>query len=137
MQLPRAPEAADRCPAGGNLACRRPVTFVHTDREISMSADPKTGAGPKAPTERPDPDIAARKPEAGAKDRPGFDLGGAEDRDQGGGMADPKGSAAEGPAGLGRARGVSDPSGSRSLGDAGDAGSATGSGVTDGSGGPS
>ena len=34
---------------------------------------------PKVPTERPDPAAAARDPKAGAKDRPGFDLGGKKD----------------------------------------------------------
>lgn len=89
---------------------------------------------PRVPTERPDPKAAARKPEAGAEDRPGFDLGGAEDRDAGGGMADPKGSTARGADGLGRAGGLSDPSGSRAQGDDGNAGSAAGVGPTDGSG---
>lgn len=35
--------------------------------------------GPRVPTERPDREAAARDPRPGAKDRPGFDLGGASD----------------------------------------------------------
>jgi hypothetical protein len=98
-----------------------------------MSSEQKP-SGPRVPTERPDPKAAARKPEAGAEDRSGFDLGGAEDRDGGGGMAEPKGSTARGADGLGRAGGLADPSGPRALGDDGNAGSATGSGQTGGSG---
>ena len=36
-----------------------------------------TSDGPKVPTERPDPEAAARDPKGDAEDRPGFDLGGA------------------------------------------------------------
>lgn len=42
--------------------------------------DPKDDARkPKVPHERPDPDAASREPGPGAKDRPGFDLGGSVD----------------------------------------------------------
>jgi hypothetical protein len=79
-------------------------------------------SGPRVPTERPDPEAAERDPGPGAQDRPGFDLGGA---------VDPSNTDAGG-----RATGLTDPSGSRSLGNEGDAGSDSGSGPTDGSGGP-
>jgi hypothetical protein len=36
-------------------------------------------SGPRVPTERPDPEEAARNPGFGAQDRPGFDLGGSTD----------------------------------------------------------
>lgn len=97
---------------------------------------------PKVPTERPDPAAAAHTPEGGGEDRPGFDLGGAQDPAPGGGRSTipggPKGSPASGTTGAGRATGLTDPSGSRSLGNGGtEAGSAAGAGSTDGSGGPS
>lgn len=34
------------------------------------------GSGARVPVEQPDPAVASRPPRAGAKDRPGFDLGG-------------------------------------------------------------
>lgn len=34
-------------------------------------------SGVNVPQEKPDPEAASRKPEEGAEDRPGFDLGGA------------------------------------------------------------
>ncbi|HVL72162.1 MAG TPA: hypothetical protein VM434_09780 [Beijerinckiaceae bacterium] len=75
---------------------------------------------PKVPTERPDPKAAARDPKAGAQDRPGFDLGGAVDKEPGGGKATipgaPKGGVGEGNTGegrAGRAGGASNPRGSR------------------------
>lgn len=40
----------------------------------------KQSAGPRVPTERPDPEDAARNPRPGSQDRPGFDLGGAVDK---------------------------------------------------------
>lgn len=97
---------------------------------------------PRVTTERPDPKEADRKPDSGAQDRPGFDLGGAtEDNATGVGSntvpGGPRGSAASGTDAGGRATGLTDPSGSRSLGNKGEPGSASGSGPTDGSGGPS
>jgi hypothetical protein len=94
-------------------------------------------AEPRVPTERPDREAAARTPRSG-EDRPGFDLGGAKGEKTGVGSTTipggPKGSVPDGTDATGRATGLSDPSGSRSLGNHGDAGSATGSGPTDGSG---
>jgi len=99
-------------------------------------------SGPSVPTEHPDPKAADRKPEAGSEDRPGFDLGGASSENTtavgsntvpGG----PKSSTASGTNASGRAGGFTDPSGSRSLGNEGDAGSESGSGPPDGSGGAS
>ncbi len=98
-----------------------------------MSSAGKTGE-PRVPTERPDPKAAARGPEAGAEDRPAFDLGGAKDRDGSGGMADPEGGAVLGADGLGRAGGLSAPGGLRAQDDAGHAGSAAGVGPAGGSG---
>jgi hypothetical protein len=73
--------------------------------------------GPKVPTETPDPSAAQRKPEDGASDRPGFDLGGASDPSSKGAAglppAGPKGTAAAGSTANGRADGVSGLSGSR------------------------
>ncbi|MCB5174930.1 MULTISPECIES: hypothetical protein [Microvirga] len=97
---------------------------------------------PKVPTERPDPEVADRKPEGGGEDRPGFDLGGASPENETGVGSStipggPRGSVSNGTDAGGRATGLSDPSGSRSLGNEGDAGSESGSGPTDGSGGPS
>jgi hypothetical protein len=89
--------------------------------------------------QKPDPEAAARDPKAGAEDRPGFDLGGAKDRSGTGSNVvpgGPKGSPAAGGSASGRASGLTDPSGSRSLGNEGDTGSASGSGPTDGVGGP-
>ena len=72
----------------------------------------------------------------GPVDRPGFDLGGARDQDPGGVRnitpTDPRGSAATGNTGTGRAEGLAD-AGRRQSGN-GNAGSATGTGR--GSGGP-
>jgi hypothetical protein len=103
-----------------------------------MSNDP---TGPKVPLDRPDAEAAARDPGKGAKDRPGFDLGGAKGDANPGATntipGGPKGSPSTGTDAGGRATGLTDPSGSRSLGNEGDAGSGTGSGPTDGSGGPS
>jgi hypothetical protein len=100
-------------------------------------------SGPHVPTERPDPEAAARDPGPGAKDRPGFDLGGAADESNktqvGSGTipGGPKGSATGGTDAGGRATGLTDPSGSRPLGgDGATGGSDAGGGPTDGSGGP-
>lgn len=99
-------------------------------------------SGPRVPTERPDPEAAARDPGPGAKDRPGFDLGGAVNEENATGVGSntvpggPKGSTSNGTDAGGRATGLTDPSGSRSLGDEGNAGSDAGGGPTDGSGGP-
>jgi hypothetical protein len=94
--------------------------------------------GPQVPVERPDREAAARDPGPGAKDRPGFDLGGAVGESNPAGSniipGGPKGTAASGATAGARATGVTDPSDSRSLGNEGDAGSATGAGPTDGSG---
>jgi len=97
---------------------------------------------PRVPTERPDPKAASRDPQPGAKDRPGFDLGGtAEDNKSTVGSnvipGGPKSDPAPGGEGTGRAGGLTDPSGSRSLGNRSGPGSASGGGSTDGSGGPS
>ena len=101
-----------------------------------MTSDPKSG--PRVPTERPNPEAAARDPGPGAEDRPGFDLGGAvEDANSVGSNTvpgGPKGSTSHGTDAGGRATGLTDPSGSRSLGNEGDAGSDSGAGPTDGSG---
>ncbi|MEE1655963.1 hypothetical protein VB618_07130 [Microvirga sp. CF3062] len=100
-------------------------------------------SGPRVPTERPDPEEAARDPGPGSQDRPGFDLGGAVNDSNktqvGSGTipGGPKGSTSQGTDAGGRATGLTDPSGSRSLGNEGDAGSDSGGGPTDGSGGPS
>lgn len=73
--------------------------------------------GPKVPIETPDPNAAARKPEDGASDRPGFDLGGSADpssKDAAGlPPGGPKGTVATGSTANGRADGLSDLSGSR------------------------
>ena len=99
-----------------------------------------TNTGPKVPTERPDPEAAARDPGPGSEDRAGFDLGGAIDRTATGSNTipgGPKGSPASGTTGTGRAAGLTDPSCSRSLGnEGGEPGSAAGGGPTSGSGGP-
>ena len=101
-----------------------------------MTNDPKSG--PRVPTERPDPEAAARDPGPGAEDRPGFDLGGAVDNANSVGSntvpGGPKGSTSHGTDAGGRATGLTNPSGSRSLGNEGDAGSDSGAGPTDGSG---
>ena len=98
-------------------------------------------SGPRVPTERPDPEAAARDPGPGAEDRPGFDLGGAvEDANSVGSNTipgGPKGSTSHGTDASGRATGLTNPSGSRSLGNEGDAGSDSGAGPTSGSGGAS
>ena len=44
-----------------------------------MGEPENRGVEPKVPTERPDRDAAERPPAREAQDRPGFDLGGAED----------------------------------------------------------
>ncbi|MBL0404212.1 hypothetical protein JKG68_09560 [Microvirga aerilata] len=99
-------------------------------------------SGPSVPTERPDPEAAARDPGPGAQDRPGFDLGGAVDPSNatqvGSGTipGGPKGSPTGGTDAGGRATGLTDPSGSRPLGGDGTGGSDAGGGPTDGSGGP-
>ena len=106
-----------------------------------MTNDPRSG--PRVPTERPDPEAAARDPGPGAQDRPGFDLGGAVDETNANTVGSgtipggPKGSTTKGTDAGGRATGLTDPSGSRSLGGEGNAGSDAGGGPTDGSGGPS
>jgi hypothetical protein len=73
--------------------------------------------GPKVPTETAEPKAAARKPEGGGEDRPGFDLGGSTDSSTKGAAglppAGPKGTATGGSTGSGRADGLTDPSGSR------------------------
>ncbi len=92
----------------------------------------------RAPVERPNRQ-ADRDLQAGGEDRPGFDLGGAHD-DVGGTdpiPGGPKAGPAKGGRAAGRASGYTDPSGSRSLGDqAGEPGSTSGAGPTDGSRGP-
>ena len=97
-------------------------------------------SGPRVPTERPDPEAAARDPDPGAEDRPGFDLGGAVEDTAATGSntipGGPKGSPATGSTGTGRAGGLTDPSCSRSLGNEGEPGSEAGSGPTEGSHGP-
>jgi len=99
-------------------------------------------SGPRVPTERPDPEDAARNPRPGSEDRPGVDLGGSVDDANATGAGSstipggPKGSPSSGTDAGGRATGLTDPSGSRSLGNEGDAGSGSGSGPTSGSGGP-
>jgi hypothetical protein len=103
--------------------------------------DDKT-SGANVPVERPDKKAAARDPKGNAQDRPGFDLGGAvEPENKGQSQLPPRGPAgdpASGGTATGRASGLTDPSGSRSLGNrGGEPGSASGSGPTDGSGGPS
>jgi hypothetical protein len=40
----------------------------------------KNPSGAKVPVEKPDPKAAKRSPRPDAKDRPGFDLGGAKDK---------------------------------------------------------
>ena len=101
-----------------------------------MTSDPKSGT--RVPTERPDPEAAARDPGPGAEDRPGFDLGGAVDDTSSVGSntvpGGPKGSTSHGTDAGGRATGLTKPSGSRSLGNEGDAGSDSRGGPTDGSG---
>ncbi|MXQ12012.1 hypothetical protein [Microvirga makkahensis] len=105
-----------------------------------MTQNPNSG--PRVPTERPDPEDAARNPRPGSDDRPGFDLGGSVDETNATGTGSstipggPKGSPPSGTDAGGRATGQTDPSGSRSLGNEGDAGSESGSGPTSGSGGP-
>jgi hypothetical protein len=100
-------------------------------------------SGPRVPTERPDAEAAARDPGPGARNRPGFDLGGAVNETDANTVGSntipggPKGSPTKDTGASGRATGLTDPSGSRSLGNEGDAGSKSGSGPTDGSGGPS
>ncbi|HEU6441433.1 MAG TPA: hypothetical protein VFF38_03680 [Microvirga sp.] len=102
-----------------------------------MTRNPSSG--PRVPTERPDPEDAARNPRPGSDDRPGFDLGGSVDEANATGTGSstipggPKGSPSSGTDAGGRATGLTDPSGSRSLGNEG---SESGSGPTSGSGGP-
>lgn len=92
--------------------------------------------GPKVPAERADhADGAGRRP-AGGEDRPGFDLGGADDKAGSEGLRNPRSSAATGADVAGRASGATDVSGSQPLGNEGGSGSEAGSGPTDGSGGP-
>jgi len=105
-----------------------------------MTQNPNSG--PRVPTERPDPEDAARNPRPGSQDRPGFDLGGSMEPTDEAGVGSgtipsgPKGSPSTGTDAGGRATGHTDPSGSRSLGNEGDAGSDAGGGPTDGLGGP-
>ena len=81
-----------------------------------MTGDPN--AGPRVPTERPDPEAAARDPGPGAQDRPGFDLGGAVEDANGVGSntipGGPKGSTSQGTDAGGRATGLTDGPGSAS-----------------------
>ena len=78
----------------------------------------KTAGGPRVPVDRPDREAAGRDPGPGAKDRPGFDLGGAKEpaNKEGAGLTPggPKGTAASGATGSGRSDGATDPKGSRS-----------------------
>src|SRR3712207_5874035 len=103
-----------------------------------MTNDPNSG--PRVPTERPDPEAAARDPSPGSQDRPGFDLGGAVDEANTVGSntitGGPKGSTSSGTDAGGRATGLTDPSGSRSLGNEGDAGPDSGRGPRGGRRGP-
>ena len=46
---------------------------------MSIDRD-KNPSGAKVPVEKPDPKAAKRPPRPDAKDRPGFDLGGAKDK---------------------------------------------------------
>jgi hypothetical protein len=96
---------------------------------------------PKTAQEQPGPAAASHPPTEPSVDRPGFDLGGAQNEKTGTGSSTipggPQGSVAKGSGVTGRATGLTDPSGGRSLGNEGDAGSESGSGPTDGSGGPS
>ena len=101
-------------------------------------------SGPRVPTERPDPEAAARDPGPGAQDGLGLDLRGAVDPSNatqvGSGTipGGPKGSPTSGTDAGGRATGLTDPSGSRPLGSDGTTGGSDGGGgPTDGSGGPS
>ena len=92
-----------------------------------MTNDKATGA--EVPLERPDPKAAARDPGPGAKDRPGFDLGGAVDKTSTAGSnvmpeTGPKGSPARGQTATGQASGLTDPSGSNSSGERKGGGSA-------------
>ena len=77
-------------------------------------------SGPKVPTERPDPKVAARDPKGDAEDRPGFDLGGAvEPENKGQSQLPPRGpgsSPGQGVTGSGHADGTTNVSGSRSGG---------------------
>ena len=71
-------------------------------------------------SERPDPKAAARDPGPGARNRPGFDLGGAVDKNPSTAGSNvmpesgPKGSPAQGTTAGGQASGLTDPSGSSS-----------------------
>jgi hypothetical protein len=76
-----------------------------------------SASAPKVPTETADPKAAARKPDPGSEDRPGFDLGGSTDPSSkepaGLPPAGPKGTTASSSTASGRADGLTDPSGSR------------------------
>ena len=97
-------------------------------------------SGPIVGAEHPDPNAAGRDPQAGAEDRPGFDLGGAVGEETTVGSntvpGGPKSATKLATGATGRAGGYSDVSGSRSLGNEGDSGSDAGSGPSSGSGGP-
>lgn len=95
-------------------------------------------------TERVDRRAADRTPpRPGARDRPVFDLGGSAQAQPGGPTTGnvmpraPRGTPGQGGKTTGRASGATRLSGSRSLGEAGEPGSAAGSGPTDGRGEPS
>jgi hypothetical protein len=91
--------------------------------------------------EEPRADEAARDPGPGARDRAGFDLGGAVDPDNKASSdlppGGPRSSPGQGGTATGRASGLTDVSGSNSLGNDGpEPGSEAGAGPTDGSRGP-
>lgn len=96
-----------------------------------MSSENGKG-GAKAPVEHVDKKAAKRGGEGGV-DRPGFDLGGANEKAGSNARPNPLDPAAD-PGEINRSTGVSGPSGSRSLGEEGDAGPEGGSGATQGSG---
>jgi hypothetical protein len=89
---------------------------------------------PNVPTERPDPEDAARNPGFHSEDRPGFDLGGAKDKSGTGSNVRPRGPAASpanGQTAVGRASGYADPAGSHpgpggQNGEGGDSGAGSG-----------
>ena len=70
-------------------------------------------SGPRVPTERPDPEDAARNPRPGSQDRPGFDLGVSVDEPGAAGSGSvpggPKGSPSSGTDAGGRATGLTVP----------------------------
>jgi hypothetical protein len=116
---PRKPAASRR--GEPSEACPQPSPafpgFAWIRRQRGTETTMQNPTGPKVPTETPDPSAAQRKPEDGASDRPGFDLGGATDPSSKGAAglppAGPKGTAAAGSTANGRADGLGDLSGSR------------------------